>query len=74
MKKSVFIDTNILNEKRTKWIEAGKMFAINLDSIVLCPECELSNLKATDITNENNPQEFERLLYCSNCKAKKINK
>jgi len=60
----------MISEKTKKWIEAGKMFAINLDSNILCPECEMSNLEARDIMNEEYPKEFERLLYCPKCEAK----
>jgi len=58
------------SEKSKKWVEAGIMFAMNVGSKVLCPECELSYLEARDIMYEANPQKFERLISCPKCNAK----
>jgi transcription elongation factor Elf1 len=58
------------SDKAEKWINAGKMLAINPDSSVKCPECGISNLKSMDINFENNLEEFSRLIYCENCGTK----
>lgn len=52
------------------WIEAGKILAVDTSKKVLCPECGAPHLKTKDITNNSNPNELERLMYCLVCGAK----
>ncbi len=55
-----------------KWIQAGKVLAQDSSKLVLCPQCEHTTLEVTDVINEVNPTEFERLMSCPICGAKNI--
>jgi len=59
-----------MSEKSKKWIEAGKLLAVDVNASVICPECGLVKLTTADNINENNPQETERLIFCTSCGAK----
>lgn len=61
-----------MNEKMNKWIEAGKQIAEDPDNQVVCPECGKSVLVVTDVRNEANPIELERIMSCTTCNAKNI--
>lgn len=60
----------MISERSKKWIEAGKLLATDPTVNITCPECGLNELSVKDNINENNPQEVERLIFCTSCGAK----
>jgi ribosomal protein L40E len=60
----------MISEKAKKWIDAGKLFAVDSTATTICPECETNKLRAKDTVSEKNPYEIEREIFCSNCGAK----
>lgn len=57
------------NKIKGRWIEAGKIIAVNSESKVLCPVCQKSFLQVIDVRNEKNSSELERHMICKECGA-----
>ncbi|MFD2057897.1 hypothetical protein ACFSQT_33870 [Mesorhizobium calcicola] len=52
---------------RERWIEAGKVLAVNPDAIVRCPDCGEADL---DVLNTKaGATHFERHMRCPKCGA-----
>lgn len=60
----------MMSEKAKKWIEAGKLLAIDPNANISCPECGLSHLETKEIIDEHYTKEIERMIYCPKCDAK----
>jgi len=60
----------MMTEKSKKWIEVGKLLAIDSTANVVCPECGLAKLYVEDKINKNNSTEIERLIFCMSCGAR----
>lgn len=54
---------------KNRWIEAGKLVAVNPESKVICPVCEKAFLQMTDVRNEKYFSELERHMVCNECGA-----
>jgi hypothetical protein len=52
-----------------KWIEAGKILAVNPVILVSCPECGKGNLSIHDCRSKGDPSVVERTMTCQICGA-----
>lgn len=59
-------------EVHLKWVEAGKILALDPAKKVSCPQCDSSYLQVSDVRNENNRSQLERILTCPSCLATNI--
>ena len=59
-----------MNEKRSEWVKASIMLSNDPQAVVYCPECVNNTLEISDIYNESNINEFERIIFCKMCGAK----
>ncbi len=55
-----------------RWIEVGKVLALDATAEVPCPELCGGTLQAFDIDCPGDPEHFERVLRCDNCGAHNI--
>lgn len=52
-----------------KWIEAGKILAVNPTTLVSCPACGKSNLSICEFRSKGDPSVVERTMACQICGA-----
>ncbi|WP_343615947.1 hypothetical protein [Flavobacterium sp.] len=56
-------------EERKKWLNAVEKFRIDINAIIICPNCEKGNLIARDIAFDENEvyKGGERFIECLIC-------
>jgi len=52
-----------------RWIEAGKILAVDPKATVSCPRCQDANIAITDISMQGDPGFIERHMQCPKCGA-----
>ncbi len=57
---------------RHKWLEAGKLLAVNASGVVRCPERDDGVLRVRDVVCEADPTMMERYLVCETCGARNV--
>lgn len=55
-----------------RWIEAGKILAVDRSAVVACPEHGDGTLMVHDEVSEADPTMMERHLVCDKCGAQNI--
>jgi len=58
-----------MNKETSRWIEAGKLLALDSQAQVPCPRCQEADLTVTDVSLPNDPQLIERHMSCPRCGA-----
>jgi hypothetical protein len=57
-------------EATNTWVDAIIRFLKEPEADVVCPGCGKAPLKAMDIRVEDEPELFERIVYCPACGVK----
>jgi hypothetical protein len=55
-----------------KWLEAGKILAVDPSKVVRCPERDDGFLKVHDEVFKGDPTRLERYLVCETCGARNV--
>lgn len=55
-----------------RWIEAGKILAVDKTALVRCPERDDGTLMVHDVVVASDPSVMERHLVCDACGARNI--
>lgn len=61
----------MVNETQ-RWIEAGKILAVNPDAQVMCPRFLDAYLEVQDVRFPDDPEKLERIMRCPTCGAMNI--
>ena len=64
------MSTSTMNSNVAKrWIEAGKVLAVDATAIVSCPVCGQSHLHVEDVRGKEDSSVIERIMRCPSCGA-----
>jgi len=58
-----------MSSESKKWIEAGIILAQNANAKVNCPVCDQEYLQVKDVHWDEDPEHWERYMYCPKCGA-----
>jgi phage FluMu protein Com len=58
-----------MKDETKRWIDAGKLLAVNPHAEVLCPRCQAVALIVTDVSPPSDPTLVERHMQCPRCEA-----